>query len=77
MSDIGSEIRRRLLALPGGREQNLEGASDEEIKEFGQKGTPDVIPAFGAAERRVVRGPNGLSVCRAASSLEVFPLAGK
>jgi len=34
MSDIAVEIKRRLLALPGGREQDLEGASDEEIKEL-------------------------------------------
>lgn len=34
MSDITSEIRQRLLALPSGREQALEGARDEEIVEL-------------------------------------------
>lgn len=34
MSDIASEIRRRLLALPDSREQDLAGASAEEIREL-------------------------------------------
>ena len=34
MSNIASEIRGRLIALPEGREQDLAGANDEEIQEL-------------------------------------------
>jgi hypothetical protein len=34
MSDIILEIHQRLLALPSGKEQKLEGASEEEIQEL-------------------------------------------
>jgi SMI1/KNR4 family protein SUKH-1 len=34
MSDTGFDIRRRLIALPESSEQDLEGASEEEIREL-------------------------------------------
>lgn len=34
VSDIASEIRRRLIALPESRGQDLEGASEEEIRQL-------------------------------------------